>query len=226
MRATERFGRIRVGWSCCPGCRPPNAPLEATGQNVFLSTRKNLWLLEIPSGCRRPGRTVAQRQSRRSPTCRISAMAEPVSVLIPSSGEARELSAAALPKRDLVRPRLARSHDCTGRSQDWCETYSVPQSLWITKSSPSPPRPWVTSRASMTSSALVAGHRVADGLAGGQVRPAGGASQPPAVAQAGDVTDQLGPGSLGVEVAADQVWEHLLVRVGRRGPLSAVGQRR
>jgi hypothetical protein len=61
--------------------------------------------------------------------------------------------------------------------------------------------------------AVVVGHRVADDFAGGQVQPAGEGEPALGGGQVGDVADQLGPGPLGMEVAADQVRGRLRLHI-------------
>lgn len=62
--------------------------------------------------------------------------------------------------------------------------------------------------------AVVISHGITDDLAGGPVQPAGEAEPALGSGQAGDVADQLDPGPLGVEVAADQVRGRLRLLVG------------
>lgn len=71
---------------------------------------------------------------------------------------------------------------------------------------------------------MVAGHRIADVLAGGQVEPAGEVEPALAGGQGGDVADQLRAGRLSVKVAADQILHRWL---DEAEPLSsAFGYRR
>lgn len=53
-------------------------------------------------------------------------------VPISSLSRAQKLSAAALSKRDHVRPQLFRSPNSLIRERNWVEVYSLPRSLWIT----------------------------------------------------------------------------------------------
>ena len=70
--------------------------------------------------------------------------------------------------------------------------------------------------------AVVVGHGIADDLAGGQVQPAGEVEPALGGRQVSDVANQLDAGTLGVEVAADEVRGRLrlLVRPGQRAVLA------
>ncbi|MDQ0774214.1 hypothetical protein QF026_002680 [Streptomyces aurantiacus] len=120
--------------------------------------------------------------------------------------------AVSVSKQDPVRPRLCRRRNSRMWWRKWPLVYPppLPRSECATQPGWRRPRPAaVFKRVDDELGAVVAGHRVADDLAGGQVQSTGEVEPAFAGGQGGEVAHQLRAGGLGVEVAADQVGSRL-----------------